>query len=30
MGGVTKFLDQTGVSERVAGRPLAEYAATPA
>ncbi len=24
MGGVTKFLDQTGVSERVAGRPLAE------
>jgi 3-hydroxyacyl-CoA dehydrogenase len=30
MGGVTKFLDQTGVSERVAGRPLADYAATPA
>jgi len=30
MGGVTKFLDQTGVSEGVAGRPLADYAATPA
>ena len=30
MGGVTKYLDQTGVSERVAGRPLAEYAAAPA
>jgi len=30
LGGVTKYLDQTGVSERVAGRPLAEYAATPA
>lgn len=24
LGGITKFLDQTGVSERVAGRPLAE------
>jgi 3-hydroxyacyl-CoA dehydrogenase/enoyl-CoA hydratase/carnithine racemase len=24
LGGVTKFLDQTGVSERVVGRPLAE------
>jgi 3-hydroxyacyl-CoA dehydrogenase/enoyl-CoA hydratase/carnithine racemase len=30
LGGVTKYLDQTGVSERVAGRPLAEYAAAPA
>ena len=30
MGGVTKYLDQTGVSERVAGRPLAEYASAPA
>ena len=30
MGGVTKYLDQTGVSERVTGRPLGEYAATPA
>jgi 3-hydroxyacyl-CoA dehydrogenase/enoyl-CoA hydratase/carnithine racemase len=29
MGGVTKYLDQTGVSERVAGRPLADYAAAP-
>jgi 3-hydroxyacyl-CoA dehydrogenase/enoyl-CoA hydratase/carnithine racemase len=26
LGGVTKYLDQTGVSERVAGRPLAEVA----
>jgi hypothetical protein len=24
MGGVTKHLDQTGVSERLFGRPLAE------
>ncbi len=24
LGGITKYLDQTGVSERVAGRPLAE------
>jgi 3-hydroxyacyl-CoA dehydrogenase len=30
MGGVTKYLDQTGVSERVTGRPLAEHAAAPA
>jgi 3-hydroxyacyl-CoA dehydrogenase/enoyl-CoA hydratase/carnithine racemase len=31
LGGVTKYLDQTGVSERVAGRPLAELrAAAPA
>jgi 3-hydroxyacyl-CoA dehydrogenase/enoyl-CoA hydratase/carnithine racemase len=30
LGGVTKYLDQTGISERVAGRPLAEYAAAPA
>lgn len=31
LGGVTKYLDQTGVSERVAGRPLAETrAAAPA
>jgi 3-hydroxyacyl-CoA dehydrogenase/enoyl-CoA hydratase/3-hydroxybutyryl-CoA epimerase len=29
MGGVTKYLDQTGVSERLFGRPLAD-AATPA
>jgi 3-hydroxyacyl-CoA dehydrogenase/enoyl-CoA hydratase/carnithine racemase len=27
LGGITKFLDQTGVSERVAGRPLAEVGA---
>jgi 3-hydroxyacyl-CoA dehydrogenase len=27
LGGITKHLDQTGVSERVAGRPLAELAA---
>jgi 3-hydroxyacyl-CoA dehydrogenase/enoyl-CoA hydratase/carnithine racemase len=31
LGGITKHLDQTGVSERVVGRPLAEIgAATPA
>jgi 3-hydroxyacyl-CoA dehydrogenase len=31
LGGVTKYLDQTGVSERVAGGPLAELrAAAPA
>ena len=24
LGGITKHLDQTGVSERVVGRPLAE------
>ncbi|MBA3718630.1 MAG: hypothetical protein H0W87_10445, partial [Actinobacteria bacterium] len=31
LGGVTKYLDQTGVSERVSGRPLADVgAATPA
>ena len=30
MGGVTKYLDQTGVSERVTGRPLADHAAAPA
>jgi 3-hydroxyacyl-CoA dehydrogenase/enoyl-CoA hydratase/carnithine racemase len=30
MGGVTKYLDQTGVSERVTGRPLAEAAAAAA
>ena len=24
LGGITKHLDQTGVSERIAGRPLAE------
>ena len=32
LGGITKFLDQVGVSERVAGRPLAEIpgAAAPA
>ena len=31
LGGITKYLDQTGVSERVAGRPLAELrAAAPA
>jgi 3-hydroxyacyl-CoA dehydrogenase len=31
LGGITKYLDQIGVSERVAGRPLAEvHAATPA
>jgi 3-hydroxyacyl-CoA dehydrogenase/enoyl-CoA hydratase/carnithine racemase len=27
LGGITKYLDQTGVSERVAGRPLAEIGA---
>jgi 3-hydroxyacyl-CoA dehydrogenase len=27
LGGITKFLDQTGVSQRVAGRPLAELGA---
>jgi 3-hydroxyacyl-CoA dehydrogenase len=30
LGGITKHLDQTGVSQRVAGRPLAELAATTA
>ena len=31
LGGITKYLDQTGISERVAGRPLAESrAAAPA
>ena len=30
LGGITKHLDQTGVSERVVGRPLAELAGTPA
>ena len=31
LGGITKHLDQTGVSERVLGRPLAEIrAAAPA
>jgi len=30
LGGVTKHLDQTGISERVAGRAFADYAATPA
>jgi 3-hydroxyacyl-CoA dehydrogenase/enoyl-CoA hydratase/carnithine racemase len=30
LGGITKHLDQTGVSQRVAGSPLAELAATPA
>jgi 3-hydroxyacyl-CoA dehydrogenase/enoyl-CoA hydratase/carnithine racemase len=31
LGGITKYLDQTGVSERVAGSPLGDYrAATPA
>jgi 3-hydroxyacyl-CoA dehydrogenase/enoyl-CoA hydratase/carnithine racemase len=30
LGGITKHLDQTGVSERVLGRPLAELAAAPA
>jgi 3-hydroxyacyl-CoA dehydrogenase/enoyl-CoA hydratase/carnithine racemase len=30
LGGITKHLDQTGVSERVAGRPLSELAKTPA
>jgi 3-hydroxyacyl-CoA dehydrogenase/enoyl-CoA hydratase/carnithine racemase len=31
LGGITKYLDQTGISERVAGAPLAELrAATPA
>ncbi len=28
LGGITKHLDQTGVSERVVGRPLAELSAT--
>ena len=27
LGGITKYLDQTGVSERIAGRPLAEILA---
>ena len=27
LGGITKHLDQTGVSERVVGRPLAEIGA---
>jgi hypothetical protein len=30
LGGITKHLDQTGVSERVTGRSLAELAGTPA
>jgi 3-hydroxyacyl-CoA dehydrogenase/enoyl-CoA hydratase/carnithine racemase len=30
LGGITKHLDQTGVSERVVGRPLAELGAVPA
>ena len=30
LGGITKHLDQTGVSERVVGRPLAELVGTPA
>jgi 3-hydroxyacyl-CoA dehydrogenase/enoyl-CoA hydratase/carnithine racemase len=30
LGGITKHLDQTGVSERVVGRPLAELTSTPA
>ncbi len=30
LGGITKHLDQTGVSQRVVGRPLAERAAAPA
>jgi len=30
LGGVTKYLDQTGVSERVTGRPLSEAAAAAA
>ena len=30
LGGITKHLDQTGVSQRVVGRPLAELAVTPA
>ena len=29
LGGITKHLDQTGVSQRVVGRPLAELAAAP-
>jgi 3-hydroxyacyl-CoA dehydrogenase/enoyl-CoA hydratase/carnithine racemase len=30
LGGITKHLDQTGVSQRVVGRPLAEVVAVPA
>jgi 3-hydroxyacyl-CoA dehydrogenase len=30
LGGITRHLDQTGVSQRVAGRPLADLAAAPA
>jgi hypothetical protein len=30
LGGITKFLDQSGVAERVVGRPLAELSGTPA
>ncbi|HEU0248734.1 MAG TPA: 3-hydroxyacyl-CoA dehydrogenase NAD-binding domain-containing protein [Gaiellaceae bacterium] len=30
LGGITKHLDQTGVSQRIVGRPLADLAATPA
>ena len=30
MGGVTKYLDQMGVSDRVTGRPLAEARAAAA
>jgi 3-hydroxyacyl-CoA dehydrogenase len=29
LGGITKYLDQTGVSERLFGRPLAELGETP-
>jgi hypothetical protein len=29
LGGITKFLDQTGVSERVVGTPLAEVGRVP-
>jgi 3-hydroxyacyl-CoA dehydrogenase len=29
LGGVTKHLDQRGISERITGRPLAEYTAAP-
>ena len=29
LGGITKHLDQTGVSQRVVGRPLAEVARAP-
>ena len=29
LGGITKHLDQTGVSERIVGKPLAEVSSTP-